>query len=82
MLSLRTLVEELHVEEVIRVTMYECGHKQTRKVNMISIDSICIERSKYYDVKVNEMHFYNSNIRYDISYIRVWINYKNSLKPV
>ena len=47
-----------------------------------SIDSICIERSKYYDVKVNKMYFYISNIRYDISYIRVWINYKNSLKPV
>ena len=42
MLSLRTLVEELHVEEVIKVSMYECGHKQTRKVNMISIDSIFV----------------------------------------
>lgn len=58
MLSLRTLVEELHVEEVIRVSMYECGHKQTRKVNMISIDSISISDAHSWKHEDNKIYMY------------------------
>mgnify|MGYP003300064568 CR=1 FL=1 len=45
------------------------------------IKNICKERFKYYELKVDNVYFYNSDIRYDVSFIRVWIRYINSLKP-
>lgn len=47
-----------------------------------NIESICSGESKYYDVKVDDMFFYVLNIRYDISYIRIKINYINSLRSL
>ena len=58
MLSLRTLVEELHVEEIIRVTMYECGHKQTRKVNMINIDNMFVSDAYSWKHEDNKIYIY------------------------
>ena len=58
MLSLRTLVEELHVEEIIRVTMYECGHKQMRKVNMINIDSMFVSDAYSWKHVDNKIYMY------------------------
>ena len=47
-----------------------------------NMNNICGKRCKYCDIKVNNMYYYISEIRYEVAYIRVWINYINSLKPL
>ena len=47
-----------------------------------SIDYICRKRCKFYDVKLENAYFYESNIRYVVSFIRLRVNYANSLKSI
>lgn len=47
-----------------------------------NIDYLCREQCKSYDIKLDNVFFYQSNIRYEIAFIRLFINYKNSLKPI
>ena len=64
--------------------------EQLRKINFFkdkftledNMNDICGKRCKYCDIKVNNMYYYISDIRYEVAYIRVWINYINSLKPL
>lgn len=70
--KLEVLIEQLHKNNFFK----------EKFILEDNINDICGKRCKYCDIKVNDMYYYISDIRYEVAYIRVWINYINSLKSL